>query len=166
MAEVTLDGSKRYTGLPATEVRLSADPNQSFKQQQEMNYMKSPELTERKPNLHPVDEVFIVFSAIKRELFLSYDTITHNEIIYSPVPFYIKQVLGCESSRDSVSICYISTSLIASLAKKRLETVLYLNIKLPRTLKNLNNFVLQHFNSEGFQNLKHIFISKLYIPGP
>ena len=105
MAEVTLDGSKRYIGLPATEVRLSVDPNQSLKKQQEINYMKSPELTVRNPNLHPVDEVFTVFSAIKRELFLSYDTISHTEIIYSPVPFYIRQVLGCESSRDSVSIC-------------------------------------------------------------
>ena len=104
IAEVTLDGSKRYIGLPVTDVRLSVDPNQSIRQQQEVNYMKYPEITEKRPNLHPVDEIFTVFSAIKRELFLSYDTINHTEIIYSPVPFYIKQVLGCESSRDSVSI--------------------------------------------------------------
>ena len=139
MAEVSLDGSKRYIGLPATEVRLAEDPNQSFKQQQEMNYMKSPELTERKPNLHPVDEVFIVLSAIKRELFLSYDTISHNEIIYSPVLFYIKQVLGgCDASRVSVSICYTSTSLLASLATMFWK---HLNVcfKLPRTLKRSNN---------------------------
>ena len=165
MAEVTLDGIKRYIGLPATEVRLADDPNQSFKQQQEMNYMKSPDLTERKSNLHPVGVVFIVLSAIKRELFLSYDTISHNEYIYSPVPFYIKQVLDCDSSRDSASICYTSTSLLASLATMFWK---HLNVcfKLPRTLKRSNNFVTQHFNFEGFQNVKHIFISKVYIPEP
>ena len=103
IAEVISDGSKRYIGLPATDVRLSVDPNQSIKQQQEV-YMKYPKITEKRPNLHPVNEIFTVFSAIERELFLSYDTINHTEIIYSPVPFYIKQVLGCESSRDSVSI--------------------------------------------------------------
>ena len=150
MAEVTLDGRKRYIGLYATEVRLAEDPNQSFKQQQELNYMKSPELTERKPNLHSVDEVFIVLSAIKRELFLSYDTISHNEIIYSPVPFYIKQILGCDASRDSVSICYTSTSFLASLATMFWK---HLNVcfELPRTLKRSNNLFIQHFNSEGFQ---------------
>ena len=161
MAEETLDGSKRYLGLPETEVKLAEDPNQSFKQQHQMNYMKSTELTERKPNLHPVDEVFIVVSAIIRELFLSYDTISHNEIIYSPVPFYIKQVLGCDASRDSVSISYTSTSLLASLATmfwKHLNVCL----KLPRALKGSNNFVIQHFNSDGFQNEKQTFISNIH----
>ena len=155
MAEATLHGSKRYIGLPATEVRLAEDPNQSFKQQHEMNYMKSPEPTERKPNMHPIDEVFIVLSAIKQELLLSYDTISHNEIIYSPVPFYIKQVLGRDASRDSVSICFPSTSVLASLATMFWK---HLNVcfKLPRTLKRSNNFVIQHFNSEGFQNEKQV----------
>ena len=34
----------------------------------------------------------------------------------------------------------------------------HLNVcfKLPRTLKRSNNFVIQHFNSEGFQNEKQV----------